>query len=128
VPTKLEHLSEADRAYVKELTYKPREVTVVFGVGASGLAEEERRLAAGYHARHCRAAAVRTAGAQKAAERPVIRGGRSRSVDVLGNRILPRRAGRRDAVDRGRFVFVSYRWRTIAVSADGPGARAHRSA
>jgi len=109
VPTKLEHLSEADRAYVKELTYKPREVTVVFGVGASGLAEEEEGASPPATMRDTvalRLSAPR--GAQKAETTGDTRW-KIESVDVLGNRILPRRGAEGETLStEGRFVFVSY--------------------
>ncbi len=109
VPAKLDNLCDADRAYVRELTYVPREVVVTFKKsGAAGVGEESGVSPVATLRDIVTFRLVDEADGNKAETTGDSRW-KIESVDALGNRIQPRKEGlAEELVTEGKFVFVTY--------------------
>lgn len=111
VQAKLDALCDADRAYVAEITYEPREIKVVF---------KRERLGPGYVESGSSDEVTYRDSAVLVVDHAVTDGApvelkedttwKIESIDALGKRILPRRDGVGDALTTdGKFIFVTYR-------------------
>lgn len=109
VPAKIDNLCEADRAYVKELTYVPRDITVVYKIGDAGTVAEESGVSPAATLRDTVTLRVVEEADGKKAEPAGDSRWKIESVDALGNRLPPKNTGvADDLVTEGKFVFVTY--------------------
>jgi hypothetical protein len=105
----LTDLCEADRAYVKDLTYVPREIVVSFKMNGFGTVGEESGVSPAATLRDLVTIRLADETDGKKAETAGDSRWKIESVDALGNRILPKNEGMGDElVTEGKFVFVTY--------------------
>lgn len=109
VSAKLADLCEADRAYVQEITYVPRDVIVSFKKNVNGLVGEESGTSPIATIRDTVTIRLVDERADNKAETLGDSRWKIESVDALGNRIKPQKEGLADElVTEGKFVFVTY--------------------
>jgi len=109
VPVKMDNLCDADRAYVKELTYVPHEVVVTFKKTGMGPVGDESGVSAVAKLRDTVSLRILDESDGKKAESAGDSRWTIESVDALGNRLLPKKTGLADElVTEGKFVFVTY--------------------
>ncbi len=109
VSAKLADLCEADRAYVQEITYVPRDVVVSFKKNVNGVVGEEAGASPIASIRDT--VTLRLVDDKDVNKAEAIGDSRWKieSVDALGNRIQPQKEGAAvELVTEGKFVFVTY--------------------
>lgn len=107
----LADLCEADRAYVKDVTYVPREIVAVFKMRRGGFERvyEESGTSPAASLRDTVAIRVIDARGENKGEEAGDSRWKIESVDVLGNRMPPRNEGvAEELTTEGKFVFVTY--------------------
>ena len=98
VPTMLQNLSEEDRVYVRELTYKPREVTVTFRQNGYESVGEEVGTSPAATLRDIVVVQLSVAREGQKSEATGDSRWKIESVDVLGSRITARKQGGRRGI------------------------------